>query len=503
MAPNASFICAKCKKNISNKSNLTCSICKQIFHQQCTTTSDKRFFLMTKEDKDLWKCNKCVRKKPLVKNKANPRTPTTTVSKIINESVDSSDDLVIQNKSEMKSPSFINTELSSISPAVSSDNVTTRNKYKANIPVNNSYDGLTVEDDEYVSVTSISTNELRRSCPDLRSVNTIDQINQMTEKIHVLEEMLTKSEHEIDNLVSENCALKKQITKYELRIDQLSHICKSTPKKNLNTVTNNNIIDPIRSTPKPSISVFDATICLNETNNDGSIDNNADKRMTDKCTIVTKDSTIDSTLNSTHLPETSKFCLLSNNNRNKILQTVSNNKHTSNCDYCHHIIPGGGVKELLDGIGKRLQSFSRNDYCVIMIGESNFQKSENYMELVHQIRQTLIKVKNTNIIVTAPTYICGAILYNCRVEIFNSLLSQDIQTHGYAYFFDSNKHLSFEMFSAKSGKLKNNGMKCILTDLIISTTLIQNSYVAYKEIPIEDETHKLDLEDPKKQFFLL
>lgn len=96
-----------------------------------------------------------------------------------------------------------------------------------------------------------------------------------------------------------------------------------------------------------------------------------------------------------------------------------------------------------------------------MIGEKDFNDNEDSIELVRLIRESLEQTTHTNVIVCSPAYVRGALIHNYRVELFNNLLYMDIQNYNYAYFFDTNRDLSLEMFSYKTGKLNKLGIKCI------------------------------------------
>lgn len=112
-----------------------------------------------------------------------------------------------------------------------------------------------------------------------------------------------------------------------------------------------------------------------------------------------------------------------------------------------------------------------DDFCILIIGEDDFTATKNYVELVANIRETLQKVQNTNVVICVPTYKYGHdreyLLYNQRVENFNNLLYLDALTHEYAYIFDSNKKLKYDysMFKNSSGSINNNGLRVMFKAL--------------------------------------
>lgn len=110
-----------------------------------------------------------------------------------------------------------------------------------------------------------------------------------------------------------------------------------------------------------------------------------------------------------------------------------------------------------------------NDFCIILIGENDFNVSQNYSELVSQIRNILVPIDYTNIIICVPTfnYSPYAHILNKRVDFFNTLFYKDVQKHEYAYLLDSNLELTYDykMFSKSRGVLNNYGMKNIISNL--------------------------------------
>lgn len=104
-----------------------------------------------------------------------------------------------------------------------------------------------------------------------------------------------------------------------------------------------------------------------------------------------------------------------------------------------------------------------------MVGEKDFETSQNYSLLVKNIRNKLISLNHTNFVVCLPTFKCGKLseLFNRRIEIFNKLLHFDIQKYEYAYLLDSNLHLTYDyqMFGGPQGVLNNKGMLNVLSSL--------------------------------------
>lgn len=120
-----------------------------------------------------------------------------------------------------------------------------------------------------------------------------------------------------------------------------------------------------------------------------------------------------------------------------------------------------------------------------MIGEEDFRNTEDSIQLVRLIRESLKKITHTNIIICSPSYVVGALIHNYRVEMFNKLLYMDIQNYNFAYFFDTNCDLSLEMFSYNTGKLNRLGLKCIFE------SIYRRILVDMKNYPLDDYRNSL------------
>lgn len=160
-----------------------------------------------------------------------------------------------------------------------------------------------------------------------------------------------------------------------------------------------------------------------------------------------------------------KICIISSDRSLRILQNI--NKHSMYNDFqiLHYITNSVGIDILLKNLDVKLKEYTKHDYCIIMIGETDFKYSQCFKGLLKNLRDKLEKVTNTNVILTTPTYICGKPLYNYRVEIFNNLLNRDILTYNYGYLIDSNKDLTFDMFSRATGKIRKHGILSIFENI--------------------------------------
>lgn len=54
------LMCERCMNNIETRRYLSCSTCRNNYHQECTSdVGEKRFNLMTSENKSNWRCHSC------------------------------------------------------------------------------------------------------------------------------------------------------------------------------------------------------------------------------------------------------------------------------------------------------------------------------------------------------------------------------------------------------------------------------------------------------------
>lgn len=167
--------------------------------------------------------------------------------------------------------------------------------------------------------------------------------------------------------------------------------------------------------------------------------------------------------------ERCNICILSTNNRNKIIDIATTTFANHSENVSHYIKSHCYVERLIENIEAVLKTYTMKDFCIILIGEEDFKTTRDYFQLIFSIRTILQKVTHTNIIICSPTYQLNFYkgMYNWRVENFNNLLYLDVLTHEHAYFLDSNKHLScdYSMFEKRTGLINNYGMQTIFKDI--------------------------------------
>lgn len=281
------------------------------------------------------------------------------------------------------------------------------------------------------------------SLPDLSTEDSSDLLNKYKEQIDELTTQLNSAHTEIESLSLENNKLRKLNNELVKKNDLYKKITDSPIKK------------PKLNTPMKKSKITNASTKQTQTDHlTEKYKKNNQKR--DKSSNRCKQ---------TERPK--KICLLSTNKNNKILEIAENT--FQGCLLCHYLYPNCDIKQLLTNIEKKLAGYTMDDYCVVMIGESDFKVTKDYFSLIYYIRDILQQIKYTNIIICLPTYKYGYLqnMFNWRVETFNNLLYLDVMTHEHAYLLDTNKKLNYDfyMFNKQLGFINNNGMKTIFHNL--------------------------------------
>lgn len=490
MAPKIqNKICSKCEKIITNSEYLTCSQCKKTLHRTCTTNvSFKRFNLMTKANKETWKCSKCAVKKTVDCDNATSNPIQSTSGTVTHAQSVESIDTPTSSVSETSFNTTMNPSTSEELNQTENESESLRQSHNVNmqsrLPARSCNDiSILTENDPDFSLSFTSTTAI--SLPE-RDIDSED-IMEMKQKILDLTSILNGANIEIDNLSLENMELKKQLDQARKTIDMYKKIGsssnltpKSIKKRKILSKIDNTIIQRNKALINPDLG-NQRVGETSKTEDKGYSKRCEKKEISDtkgKRNEALKDkSDTKSTTTTTQV----KLCLISSNNNNKLLPVTE--RFFNETDFCHYLTPGGGVKQLLNGLGKKLCNYTLNDYCVIFIGESDFVSSCDYQSIVDCIREEIQKVQHTNVIICTPTYKYkdNVNLFNVRVELFNNLLYQDNLAHEYGYVLDSNKNIQYtsSMFSRFKGTINNNALMKIFEDLnnlIIDITTHSKDY---------------------------
>lgn len=347
--------CAVCKKRIVSKEFLRCITCRKYYDVTCTTNvSTKLFRLMTSKSKDIWTCHQCNKDK-----KKSTSTPTTKCpSNII-----------------IKSPEVATMSDPEELIHTSTDNITHRMKYNINVSTENSFQSLSDDDEQNNSnSTDYVNSNLNRSYNSIR-LSTSDEVKEMKEKTANLHVKLEIAENEIDNLMSENYALKKKIESYERKIQCLTKICKS-PSKN--------------HSKKPKKKHFHNTFAFHESNIDDTnskLDQSYESNEAIFQPIIThnKSETVTKCFNKSCRPATTKHqVLLLADETGRGLRNILETFLGSEYSVVSILKPRASLSDLLTNeIISLAKTFNKNDYIIVLAGNHD-DNTNNFQSVLHK-----------------------------------------------------------------------------------------------------------------------
>lgn len=324
-----------------------------------------------------------------------------------------------------------------------------------------------VTDDE--SSTSKNTIDVStNSMPELTDEEDEEKHCSKTE-IERLTNELKIAHNEIANLNLENEKLKKEIDGLQKKqnlckkiTDSLKNDC-VTPKKNKGKFLKSQ--PSSQYSPKPCSSRESAEEKNSKLTKPRA--NSQEKNAQSKSCLGIKLPNQTSIPTSGNSTQKIKICLLTCNTKNAVLDIAESIFTNNDYNICHFLTPYAGIKDQLNGLNEKLSSFTKNDFCIVMIGEEEFTKTNNYHDLIAHIRDELEKIVHTNVIICTPTFKIGQHhnMFNWRVELFNHLLYSDVLKNEYAYLWDSNTTISYDynMFTRRYGHLNNRGLRNILS----------------------------------------
>lgn len=460
MAP----LCAKCNINVKNKDTLKCSKCKGVYDLRCAGRSYKLFELMSADRRNAWICIQC---------RSNLNNSSRRSSNA--PSIKNTDEYNITLRRKMPKNKSPSPELPCTPQE--SKNVTLQRQTTVNISTHNSFDSLSDPDDNEAPGSplglSSSIDNSTRSLPNLESQTQTFLVDELRQQIKALQEQLLGADSEVQKLLNENYELQDVLCETRKKCDLYKTMLQSrtvaSPQK-----TPINKVSKIKKISKRRLSVSQMASSVMENQKSRSCENSPENTLLASTPesvwrsagTNTSDKLLSSPLNQkAHNIGKNKVIFFSDNNRNKILQIIKGQDYLQHFNYCHHVQPGSGLQNLLTAVSVQAKKLTKNDYCVILIGERDFHSTQDYHRLVSYTRKKLQKLNNTNYIIACPTYICGSQLFNARVDAFNMLLFNDISMHNYSAFFDPNTNLTFDMFSSWNGKLMNIGMRNIMENL--------------------------------------
>lgn len=311
--------------------------------------------------------------------------------------------------------------------------------------------------------------------------NIIDEENEIIEdlkrQIKELNSQLQSAHNEVNNLSIENTELKKTIESMNSKHKMMEKATKRLASEIRTPSKKSTLSTPIRGAilkQRRDISELGTPEMFTPTQ--ATPQKNVDK--------IRNSQKMKKASNSTRQGHSNKLCIISSNRNNKIL-AIAENTFPSH-QICHYLLPNTGIKTLLCSIHTKVADYTMKDNCIVFIGENDFRQTNNYFDLISYIRESLSAIKHTNIILCLPTYKYNyySTMYNFRVEMFGSLLYQDLQNHKYATLCDSNLNLSWDytMFDKRRGRINNYGIRTIFNDLKSYVYANMNETVSMKDL---------------------
>lgn len=282
------------------------------------------------------------------------------------------------------------------------------------------------------------------SLPNISTDN--ERVEELMSQLKELNLQLSAAHEEVKMLSLENMSLKTELEELGKKFKTFKKITSEcTPKRH----------KPALSTPRK----------LNLPKNNST---QKEPKMKSKISTATSDQTDKPKKNTAN--QRPKLCILSSDKHNDLLD-IAENTSFSKMQKCLYRKHNCGLNDLLAGINNKLLNFTLNDYCIIMIGDVDFNRTNDYFEIIRRLRETLKDVQHTNIIICLPTYKCAdhKSVFNWRVETFNNLLWLDVSTHKYAHILDSNLNLEYDTytFNRRTGTITKYGMETIFNYLCI------------------------------------
>lgn len=427
--------CDKCENDIINKEYLKCSTCQNNLHIECTkTVTRSRFLIMTAITKKIWKCLKCRNAVQNVQH-STPRSPKKA-----------SPEINLQKReldyAKNESP---NTK---IPRSLSEENLTS----------------ITTDSDLSADSYNSASPRTPRSLPNVSS-HDLSIKKGLRNEIDQLKLKLLSAHEEIERLNSEVTSLTRTLNSCHKQMSTYKKILgENTPQKTTPVGTRTKKVKSLQISKKLESLLTPVQMKNTPEPRTLAATSNIDDEDTHP---VTKPLPLKRNYQYSEM-NNNKLCIISSNKRNKVRQIIEN-ALSDDLQICHFLKPNAGIKELLQGIYSKTMNFTKKDHCVICIGEEDFRTTNNYVDLVFLIRETLQDLDHTNFIICLPTYKCNHVsgIFNWRVETFNNLLYLDVESHRHAFLNDSNLELSYDynMFHSRGGVLNNYGFKRLVSGI--------------------------------------
>ncbi|CAK1594420.1 unnamed protein product [Parnassius mnemosyne] len=433
--------CFKCREEITKRDFIECPKCKNFFHLDCTSIGEKFFFVLDVEKRKKCLCDYCKYQKLPNFDQPNINIPTTNSFHALDVDDEYAEFVTFRQKNKKLPES-----LPDFSDSFMSNNTHSH---------------------------SLNLQKTSRSLPD-DDLRDCLMIQELKEEVLRLRTELIIANKEVDNLNITIRKLNKKILEQEkiIKIYKTVSIDDVQLRKPANNSYNST---PLSKPKKQKTKSFKpdtrhSSGCVEQIKLKETLPATQPEKIVNDKSCFYAESLTSKTKTSEETCKYSpnrKLCIISSIRSNKMATTLRNHFETQNI--CHYSIPGGGINQLLSGLQTKLEDYTLNDFCILIVGETDFNVSKNYNELVSNIRKALLTVQHTNILICLPTFkFCNqSNIYNRRIETFNNLLYSDNINFEYCYILDSNKNLEYSthMFSMYSGKLNKLGLKTYLHDI--------------------------------------
>lgn len=322
---------------------------------------------------------------------------------------------------------------------------------------------------------SQTLDETTNSVPGMSEDEEDRQINILKNEIENLRSQLKSANQEIEILSLENSSLKQANADLIKKNETLKKVTSSPIKKKTQTPKRNKISSRDKKTSKSlTLEISDGCASTNEqtqkllTTGKEIRRENANLIVSNATNKMSQDSCQNNLTPVSPSSLKRKMYMISSETSNRLYKFIEST-HLHKIEICHYRMPKCGLKVLLDGIGKKVANFTNSDFCIIYIGEDDFRRTQNYIELVTHIREILMPLQHTNFIICLPTFKYMEntnVMFNSRVDIFNNLLYMDVETYNYAYVLDSNYNLPYTHNTYNSsGNLNYKGLRIVFSDL--------------------------------------
>lgn len=309
-----------------------------------------------------------------------------------------------------------------------------------------------------------------------------DTINNLIEQNKKLTTELLSAHQEIENLNNENFRLKSDLQEMIRKSNTYKKIC-STPSKKCITPTRKQ--KTLTLNREISIDILERADSKHdkETQTSNQVQNILASEYPHTSTSVNNQNSNTKEQNkniSMNTKEKNKLCILSNERISGSL-SVMEDVFSNHFDFCHYIMPNCDVKQITSDIEQKLKGFTIKDYCLLFIAQKDVRDESKHINAINALKESLQKIKHTNVVICAPTYIRGAPIYNFKAEMFGNLLYLDLQNNDYAYLFDTNYDLRLDMFSNTTGKINKDGLRNIynriMDNILIDLSLLDKNYI--------------------------